>query len=222
MEEDIERRKILVPFYEKVEVMPDVPEGKMLIKTFFVEINEDLLYIGKEMFIDGIKLTAYFYPVEKDEALMFLYIKEQKAFDELEENIDKYTYDAVKESYPLLMEALINGRNDNYSHCALIRIENGDSKPFWCFTSKVENIDFSNLDNDYVHRKLISLVEATMNVFKQLNNNKISLWCQAKMLLRAACDGMERAKKIKVVLDVILALTGIGGVLSYDVPQNEK
>ncbi len=221
MNDGIETRNNLAPFYEKVDIMPDVPEGKILINSFMVETCQGETYIGKEMFLDEIKLTYYFYPTVEHEAIMFLYLENQATFEELEEGINSYTFDAVHETYLLLIEALYNGRNDNYSRCALIKIKNGDGegKPFWCFAAKVENIELSNLDSDYVHHKLMTLVEGTCNVFKQLQN-EMSVWCQTKMYIRAIRDGIDKALTVKKLLDTILLISGIFTGVSFMESEN--
>lgn len=162
--------------------------------SYFYLENDDHLYGGRELLLDDRKITYYFLPIDKGEALMFLYVGDD-IFDEAVNNIDRYNKGGLKNAFPLFMRALNNGEHDNYSSTALIKLPhlNKDGS-FWCFATKVENVDFSNMETEYVIGKLGKLYSDVIDIFNQLEENEVSFWDQLVGAGRAGFDGWRIAK----------------------------
>lgn len=165
------------------------------LKCFYLK-DENLIYVGRELLLDDLKMTYYFLPTGENEALLFLYAGDN-IFDEWVKNIDKYNEKDVAKAFPLFMEALKNGISDNYSKNALIRLPHiGKNGSFWCFATKIENIDFSDLENKYVVNKMTNLFNITTELFNQLEKNEISGWDAFLSGMKKGFDLYRRANLV--------------------------
>ena len=183
-------------------------EEDWTVSYFYVE-NKDTIYGGRELYFDGNKITYYFFPIDHDEALMFLYIGHD-IFDEFIDNIDDYNLEGVNNAWPLLIKALHNGANDNFSRTALIKLPDltHSNKSFWCLATKVENIDFEDLETSYILKKLGTLVSDARDMLIQINENDISTWDSIKGDVRAGYDSYQRSRTAIRIASVALAIGG--------------
>ena len=176
----------------------DKPE----IRLFYLE-NNDCLYGGRELLSKDSKITYYFCPTDKRSALMFLYAGDD-VFDEVVDNINEYNQEGLSNAFPLFIKALVNGANDNYYGTALIKLPHiSGNGGFWCFATKVDNVDFSDLENDYVLDKLNDLLSDTLDIYKQINDNEVSLWDKLKSTGKAASDGYRIGRGILTVASIV-------------------
>lgn len=189
-------------------------EEDWTVSGFYVE-NEDTIYGGRELYYNGNKITYYFFPIDHDEALMFLYIGHD-TFDEFIDNIDDYNLEGANKAWPLLIRALHNGANDNYSGSALIKLPDltHSNKMFWCLATKVENIDLKDLETLYIIKKLGNLVSDAMDMLTQINENDISTWDSIKGNARAGYDSYQRGRKAMKIASFALAIGG--ALLGFD------
>ena len=180
------------------------------VSGFYVE-NQDNIYAGRELYYDNNKITYYFLPTDSDEALMFLYIGDD-TFDEFVNNVDEYNLDGVNNAWPLLVKALRNGINDNYTDSALIKLPDltHSNNYFWCLATKVENVDFEDLETSYVLKKMVKLYSDAMQMFGQINENDISTWDAFRGGARAGLDNYRRGSNaIRIAKTALM----IGGAL---------
>lgn len=148
------------------------------LNVFYLDGN-DVSYFGCELVGEnGNTLTWYFHLTGEKEAHIFIYIHDN-CFDSLVDNLDESNRKAVFDAWPLLMNALVRGADDNYSEPALIKLASTEiaNAYFWCLAMKIENIDFSDLENwvsDYVSEKLKRLINYLGAMNEQLEKNDIS------------------------------------------------
>lgn len=163
------------------------------VEAFYLE-DGDNFYIGRELLLDDRKITYYFLPIDKREALLFLYVGDD-TFDKAVDNLDKYNEDGVMNAFPLFAQALKNGVNDNYTKTALIKLQHVNGKDsFWCFATKIENVDLTDLENEYVINKLQKLFSDSIDVLIQIEENDISNWDKLKGAGKAGYDGWKIAR----------------------------
>lgn len=177
---------------------------------FYLE-NDEHLYGGRELLLEDKKITYYFFPVDEGEALMFLYVGDD-VFDEAVNNIDKYNHEGMTNAFPLFMKALEDGANDNYSRIALIKLPHlSKNGSFWCFVTKIENVDFSDLETDYVFGKLGKLCSGVIDIYNQLDENEVSFWDQVKGAGKAGFDGWRIAKTALTIGGLFFGVDLSGG-----------
>ena len=145
----MERRNSMDFFYEEYKGS-DEPD----LNAFYIE-GEKMIYGGRELLLKDKKITYYVLPLEEHEAVLFLYVGDD-IFDNLLNSIDEYSEPGIRNAYPLFMKSVDNGLNENLYSTALLNLPHAckDGK-FWCFATKIENIDLSDLENDYVLNKLM-------------------------------------------------------------------
>lgn len=180
------------------------------VNYFYLE-GDDNVIGGREVLLEDKKITYYFFPTAQREALLFLYVGDD-VFDEVVDNIDEYNEEGIINAFPLFIKALMNGAQDNYSQTALIKLPhvNGNGS-FWCFATKIENVDFSDLDNDYVINKLSKLYSDTIDIFNQIDENDVSFWDQLKGAGKAGYDGWKLAKTALTLGGILFGLDLSGG-----------
>lgn len=142
---------------------------------------------------------------------MFLYIGDD-TFNEFVDNVDEYNLDGVNNAWPLLVKALRNGINDNYTGSALIKLPDltHSNNHFWCLATKVENVDFEDLETSYVLRKMAKLYSDAMQMFEQISENDVSTWDAFKGGARAGLDNYQRGSNaIRIAKTALM----IGGAL---------
>ena len=180
------------------------------LSMFFLRGN-DVGYLGCELVgEDGTSLAWYFHLTGEKEALVFLYIHDN-CFDDLVDNVDESNRKAVLEAWPLLMNALIRGADDNYSEPALIKLVSTEkaNASFWCLAMKIENIDFSDLENwvsDYVSEKLKRLINYLGAMNEQLEKNDIST---LSLLAGGIKKGFGRYRTLKIFTGIASSLLGL-------------
>lgn len=187
-------RKDKMQFYtdENNSMHEDYVVERFYIKTDFI------FYFGRILYFKNLMITYYFFPIDLDEALMFIYLGDD-IFDELINSLDEYDIEAFTKTYPALMEAMYNGHHDNYSKSALIKLRspNGENNRFWCLATKVENIDLENLETEYIFKKLGNLTADMKTILKQLGENEIST---LEAIKSGGKKGWNTFKKINNIL----------------------
>lgn len=186
----------------------DNTSDEVELYPFYLE-DEELIYAGREIHVNGQKITYYIWPTGEDNAILFLYIGDD-TFDEFVNNIDEYNLEALTNAFPLLMRALYNGINRNISEIALLPLKDltKDDDVFWCLGTRLDNIDISDLDTKYIAKKLMKLYQDTIELFVQLNENEVSTWDKIKGAGKAAGDGYRKGRTIASVLSVAASIGG--------------
>lgn len=178
------------------------------IYPFYLE-DDELIYAGREVHVNGQKITYYIWPIGEDNAILFLYIGDD-TFDEFIQDIDEYNLNALSNAFPLLMRALYNGINKNISEIALLPLKDltKNDDVFWCLCTRIENIDISDLDTKYIVKKFMKLYQDAVDMFVQLNENEISTWDKIKGAGEAAYDGYRKGHAIANILSVAATIGG--------------
>lgn len=186
------------------------------VEGFYME-DEEHLYAGRNLYMEGNKITYYFFPVDKHQALLFLYIGDN-AFDELYDSIDEYNIEAYCNTWPLLMRSFKDGSDDNYGRVALIKLPKVHaSGTFWCFATMLENIVYDDMETDYVISKLGKLLTSSLEILNQYIENDISTWEKTKAYGKAGYDGYNKYKTMKSVMKGIgIAASIVGPMFGLD------
>lgn len=167
----------------------------------------NMVIVGTEVHIEGQKIIYYIAPSSNTTGLLFFYIGDD-TFDNFIENLDEYNEESAWKTWPLLMHALSNGVNDNYSNIALARIDNGLFK-FWGTFVNVENIDFNNLDTEYIGEKAGSLLSITCNMLSEYIEKDISTWQNLKEITKRGSDIFRTARTIFNIGSILLGAGSI-------------
>ncbi|MDE6747739.1 MAG: hypothetical protein K2K21_01555, partial [Lachnospiraceae bacterium] len=145
---------------------------------FFIEHGQ-ILFVGTELYMEGCKFTYYIAPIDNHSGMLFLYLGNH-AFDELREGLNKYTMNVAKETWPLLLEALDNGEKNNCSQVAIAKVNLGYYH-FWGSFIKLENIEFSDLETDYIGYNVGFLIGRTSSILQEYIENDISSFQKIKI-----------------------------------------
>lgn len=175
------------------------------IDSFYLEKGDDF-FIGKELLINDIKLTYYIYIIGENRGMLMLYLGDN-VFDYLVEKLDKYNYETVVKTWPILMNDLKRGADDNYTNTALIKFIS-ENFSFWTACTIIENIDFTDLETKYVVGKLIDLYSHTIDMLQEYHNNDVSNWNTAKGIGRAVYDGYRKGRRTRDILQAAIILCG--------------
>lgn len=160
---------------------------------FYIE-EGPIVIAGTELYMEGGRFIYYIIPIDEHSGWLFLYLG-NNSFDELREGLNKYTRNAAKETWPLLMEALTNGENNNFSDVALAKVNIGDLN-FWCTFVKVENIYYTNLETEYIGYKAGFLIGRTGAMLQEYLNNDISSFQQIKIATKLGADIFKTSKRL--------------------------
>lgn len=160
---------------------------------FYIE-RGPILFAGTELYMEGCKCIYYIYPLTEHSGYLFLYLGDH-CFDEFYDELNKYTRKVAKETWPLLMEAIENGDNQNTSDIALSKIDAGDFK-FWGSLVKIENIDYSDLETEYIGYKAGELIGRTCALLQEYINNDLSSFQQIKIAAKVGKDIFVTSKRL--------------------------
>lgn len=181
------------------------------IERFFLRIDKENYYVGRNRYIQGIKITYYIFPKDNYQAFLFLYIGDN-IFDEFCDSIDEYSIEAYTKTWPLLIKSLEDGCKDNYSTAALIKLPNiNKDGSFWCFATLLENIQYNNLETDYVTAKLVKLLDNSISILNQYAENDITNIEKVKAYGKVAYDEYKKYETIKSVMKGIGLAASIVG-----------
>lgn len=176
--------------------------------------DDKRFYAGRHLYVDDKKITYYIMPLKEHEAIIFLYIGDD-TFDEFCNEINDNTEEAFTKTWPMLIQALKDGINDNYYKCALIKLPKvHEDGWFWCFATRVENIDYKNMESDYVMGKVEKLVEQAVNIFVEVDENDISTWQRAKTIGKSGWRSYSTAHGI--LRGIGTAASVIGAFFGFD------
>lgn len=173
------------------------------IESFYIENGHDV-FGGRELLIDDKKLTYYFYPIEEHSCMLLLFLGED-FFDELMKNLNEDNADEVAKVWPKFTEAFINGRNDSDSQYALARCEFKDTQ-FWTTYCRLENVDFQNMETEYVIGKLIRLCNFSVDMLNEISTNEPSA---LRIFGRGVVNSTKSSLKMMSILKSAIAVGGL-------------
>lgn len=174
------------------------------IAPFYIEKGDEL-FVGRELYFKDVKITYYIYPTGEHSGILLLYLGDD-IFDSIRDAIDDDTIDPVRKAWPIFIDALYNGVHDNDSRYALAKVNFGSEIIFWTMYSRIENIDFSDLDTEYIIGKVIQLYGYTVDMLNEMNGNKPSTW---KVMSNSFQSGVKKGIKWTKILSTAV---GIGGL----------
>lgn len=148
----------------------DEPE----INLFYIE-KEDNLFLGRELIVKDVKITYYVYPISEHSGFLVFYLGED-CFDSIREALDEDSINPIRSAWPKFIEALSNGIYDNDSSYALAKFDFGSEIKFWAMYTRIENIEFDNLNTEYVISKVVKLYSYTIDMLIELRDNEPSSW----------------------------------------------
>ena len=145
------------------------------IIPFYME-NRNQIYVGRQWYLKtSQKLTYYFTPIDEKNhsAFLFLYIGDD-LFDDFVSTIESHV-NVTGKAWPLFYKALQNGIDDNYTRSALIKLKHlhEKDKSFWCMATVVENIEWDDLETDYILSKLEVLLGDCNAMFDEIRENSV-------------------------------------------------
>lgn len=173
------------------------------IESFYIENGQDV-FGGRGLLMDDKKLTYYFYPIEEHSCLLLLFLGED-FFDELMKNLNNDNADEVARVWPKFAEAFINGRNDSDSQYALARWEFKDTR-FWATYCRLENVDFQDMETEYVIGKLAKLYVFSVDMLNEIRTNEPSA---LRILGKSVVNSTKSSLKMMSILKGAAALGGI-------------
>ena len=167
---------------------------------------------------DTCRLSYYIIPQDNTSALLFLCFGECEGLTNLVSSLDGYNRPGAEKAWPMLMKALDNGANDNYSSTAapaLIGISDvptGEAN-IWGVAVKVENVDFENIDCEYVLGKVAFAKDYALQMLDQFEKNDVAGIDRAIETGRKGFDVWRGVKTAGTVLSVVSTLLGGGSIL---------
>jgi hypothetical protein len=179
-----------------------------LSETRNAENNEPALratnsYIEIEVPFDDEEVSIFMYIIPRNKHSAFVAICLGDMFDEMVEDIDKDSFDTIKDTWPTLACLMINGINDKYQNGALIKLEDadyGDNK--WFVASIAGNISFDSEEElfcDRTKESMATVLATTSRLLSELQERKPSM-------LRAIGKGIMAGLGIGVFTGVAQAL----------------
>ena len=177
--------------------------------TFYLK-NDEIVYAGKELRIKDIQITYYVWPIKDDYAMLFEYLGDD-TFDDFFPNIDSYNEEVLKKTFPILMRAAYNGLNKNFSESALIPLKDvtKDDGYFWGIGTRLENIEFPELDTEYVLKKALKLHTYAIDLLTEMKEKKVSNTDLLKMYGKAAIEGYRKGSfinKLSIIANNLLGM----------------
>ena len=210
--------------YAWCEDAPNVREGK---ESFCVE-TDTIYWRGRTVVVkddDGNGNTRYSWYIQslnENTALVFLNMGTNLGewLDQFYSDLDDSNRAAAFRTWPMLMEAIANGEDDNYSKMglpALIRIKNPTDEEYslWVIAFQIENIDYANLDTKYVLDKVSSSIKFTQAMLLEYLNNDLSFWDKLFSFGKAFVKGWNKGKMLKTAASIGVAVLS-GGSISLD------
>ena len=184
----------------------------------------DKKWVGRTVVVtdddgDSTRYSFYVFPQDESSALLFCPFGVSSWLTQFVSSIDKYNVNAAQKAWPLLMAALKNGRDDNYSHSdapALICV--GDTptgeNDIWGVAVKIENVDFEDMDIAYVYKKVVWASNYAVNMLTEYQKNNVSSIDAAKGGIKKGFDAWRTMRMVGKVATFVLPILGIdlGGV----------
>lgn len=190
---------------EFVFFLDEIPQrNEPEIEIFYIKKGEDL-FGGRELLKDDMRITYYFYPTEKNSCLLLLFLGENY-FDELMKNINEDNANEVAKAWPKFAEAYINGQNDSDSQYALARWKFNNTQ-FWSTYCRLENVDFQNMETEYVIGKLARLFSFSVDMLNEISENKPS---SLRIFGNGVVNGTRSALK---TISILKGAAVIGGAI---------
>lgn len=163
---------------------------------------------------DSTRYSFYVFPQDESSALLFCPFGVSSWLTQFVSSMDKYNVDAAQKAWPLLMAALKNGGDDNYSHGeapALIRVVDTPTgeNDIWGVAVKIENVDFEDMDTAYVYKKVVWASNYAVNMLTEYQKNDISAIDAAKGGIQ---EGFDVWRRLRMVGKVVTGLSAIFGI----------
>jgi len=162
---------------------------------------EDLIYVEKYLTIHGSKFRYNIVPTGEDTALLFLCF-DAEMFDPVTNELsNKNNVELMTKAWPLLMTLLSNGIDDDHSKGALVKFPDLiDGGHIWVIGTNLENLDFEDLDNKYVIKKFMTLLELAGDLLTEISENEISGF---DAFMSGIKEGLNIYNKVSSVIDLI-------------------
>lgn len=162
-----------------------------------------------------VRIAFYILPQDESAALVLCPLGESEWLSDLVSSLNEYNVKGATNAWPLLMAALKNGNDDNYSHSdapALIHIADvptGESN-VWGVAVKVENIDYEDLDTEYLYKKVAFAFKYAIEMLKEYKENDISTTDITIATGKQTYNTWRKAKTIAKVASFALSVLGLG------------
>jgi len=139
--------------------------------------DEDCFAAEKAISMNGVKGVYYIYPLTDSRAFLSLCFTND-FFDEIVKSFDDRDYLSLFfKKWPTLMECFQNTMNENLYKGVIIRKENIDEGgDIWTLSTLLENIDYGELDCEYVVLKYWDLLYTACKMLNEMMDNPISGW----------------------------------------------
>ena len=177
------------------------------VETFKCPVNDDYFVIGKKVTIqEDLGLLYYIAPLAHHEAILFVCLDEDNAEKGLIMNAfndyDEYDLNILKPSFPKLMNAIIDGFHDNYTNYALIKL-NYHEISYDCLATKISNIDFADLDTQYIFEKALDCSRCFMDMLDEMDEGEVTFAQKAKLAAHSILPNVQTGLSIKRLSDFL-------------------
>ncbi|MEA5573485.1 hypothetical protein [Calothrix sp. UHCC 0171] len=147
------------------------------------EVNIEIVqsYVECEYPIDENNAVVV-YIIPRTENSVWVASSFEHAFDDLVINLDRDTYEAIADTWPILANLLENGIKERYQYGALIVMEDSDyCEKKWFVASIVGNISFETLEDLFgqrVQQAIELVISQSMTLWIEIAENKPNLFQQ--------------------------------------------
>lgn len=166
------------------------------LETFICPIDDSHVFLGKEVAVSkGFKLVYYFVPFRNNDAILLLCIDENAELTKAFEDYSQSDLNVLSPSFPKTIQAICDGNNANLTNYAIIRLDSNGHE-FDCVATKITNIDLSNLETEYLIKKVCEMACFATEVENELDWDRVSFWQKVKIIAHGVKDGAQTALKI--------------------------
>lgn len=170
------------------------PEGN--IETFLCPIDAKHSFIGKELVIeDDCSIIYYFIPFSNNDAILLACVEENGKLTESFEDYSQKDLEILYPSFPKTIRAIFDGNNANLTNYAIVRLDSNGHE-FDCVATKVSNVDFLDLETDYLLMKAAELCSFASDVIGELDWDRVTFWQKARIVGNAMLQGAQTAIKV--------------------------
>lgn len=198
-------------------VNEDKIEGAELLSA---EIGDDKWYgfscVAKDDDGDFLKYSFYLLPEGEDcsSGLVFCYLGDCDGLSDFVHKINSDNIANCWKAWPLLMQAIKNGLEDNYSRDDAPALICYGTNKMWGMATRYENVDFEQLAahlNDkridsnlaYLFKKAINATNYAMRMLVEVDENDISVMDGIVSGLKSLWNGYQTGRAIQNGLDFI-------------------
>lgn len=205
------------PLLKCFSVNEDKIEGAELLSA---EIGDDKWYgfscVAKDDDGDFLKYSFYLLPEGEDcsSGLVFCYLGDCDGLSDFVHKINSDNIANCWKAWPLLMQAIKNGLEDNYSRDDAPALICYGTNQMWGMATRYENVDFEQLAahlNDkridsnlaYLFKKAINATNYAMRMLVEVDENDISVMDGIVSGLKSIWNGYQTGRAIQNGLDFI-------------------